>query len=147
MKRKLLARLLLLAILLGVTWLVRQRQQAELSQSKPTQTTTQGPKSDNGKPAPKTPVSEVPAYALEVLKHIRNNGVAPDGYVGGREFLNREKHLRPKEEGGKRIRYSEWDVHPKVQGQNRGAERLVTGSDHSAWYTADHYKSFIKIDL
>jgi len=36
-------------------------------------------------------------------------------------------------------------VNPRMPGKNRGPERLVTGSDGSAYYTADHYKSFIKI--
>ena len=46
---------------------------------------------------------------------------------------------------GRRLRYREWDVNPLRPGVNRGAERLVTGSDGSAHYTDDHYKSFKKI--
>jgi ribonuclease T1 len=30
-------------------------------------------------------------------------------------------------------------------GTNRGAERLVTGSDGSAYYTSDHYQTFRRI--
>jgi guanyl-specific ribonuclease Sa len=29
---------------------------------------------------------------------------------------------------------------------DRGAERLVTGSDGSAWFTADHYRTFLLIE-
>ena len=90
--------------------------------------------------------AQAPAYALEVLSYIRRNGEAPKGYVGGREFMNKEKRLPQKDVSGQRIRYSEWDVHEKVPGQNRGPERLITGSDHSAYYTADHYKNFLRID-
>ena len=43
------------------------------------------------------------------------------------------------------IAYQEWDVNPKVEGVNRGTERLVTGSDGSAYVTADHYRTFTKI--
>lgn len=83
---------------------------------------------------------------LEVLSYVREHQRAPEGYVGGRTFENREKNLPEKSPANERIRYREWDVHPKIQGQNRGAERLVTGSDQSAWYTADHYRHFTKIE-
>ena len=46
---------------------------------------------------------------------------------------------------GKPITYREWDVNPSQPGVNRGAERLVTGSDGSAWYTSDHYQTFTRI--
>ena len=81
---------------------------------------------------------EVPEKALKVLHYVRANHSAPDGYVGGRVFQNREK-LLPQNE-----KYQEWDVNPKVEGQNRGAERLVT-SEKNAYYTQDHYRSFVKI--
>ncbi len=87
----------------------------------------------------------IPEYVLVVLRYIRSNGRAPDGYVGGRRFQNREKKLSLYDSQGKPLRYQEWDVHPKVSGRNRGAERLITGSDNSAWYTADHYNSFKRI--
>ena len=57
------------------------------------------------------------------------------GYVGGRRFGNFEHHLDDKDAQGKRIQYQEWDVNRKQQGKNRGAERLVTGSDGKAWYS------------
>jgi ribonuclease T1 len=88
----------------------------------------------------------VPSYVLEVLQYIKANEAAPEGYVGGRNFQNREKQLPLKTPAGKNIRYREWDVYPKVQGKNRGAERLVTGSDQSAWYTKDHYRSFLRVE-
>ncbi|MFM8931982.1 MAG: ribonuclease domain-containing protein [Gemmataceae bacterium] len=43
------------------------------------------------------------------------------------------------------MRYREWDVNPLRPGLNRGAERLITGSDGSAHYTLDHYDTFKKI--
>jgi guanyl-specific ribonuclease Sa len=88
---------------------------------------------------------DVPSKVRGVLAHVRQHGRAPDGYVGGRTFGNYENHL-PKQDGlGKRICYQEWDVNPKIRGQNRGAERLITGSDNRAYYTRDHYNSFIEI--
>lgn len=88
----------------------------------------------------------VPEYVLEVLAYIRQYREAPQGYVGGRTFENRERRLPLKTPDGLRIQYREWDVLPKQRGVPRGTERLVTGSDQSAWFTKDHYKSFIKID-
>lgn len=90
--------------------------------------------------------SKIPQKVYEVLKYIKENGTAPDGYVGGRKFGNYEKHLPQKDENGRRINYQEWDVNPKKQGRNRGAERLVTGSDGRAYFTKNHYKSFQLVD-
>ena len=87
----------------------------------------------------------IPQKVYEVLKYIKANHRAMPGYVGGRVFSNREKIVPQFDETGKPIKYREWDVNPKVQGQNRGAERILTGSDGSAWYTNDHYKSFKEI--
>lgn len=92
------------------------------------------------------PARRVPAKVYQVLDHIDAHGKAPDGYVGGRRFGNYEKLLDQKNKiTQRRINYREWDVNPKKQGKNRGAERLVTGDDKSAYYTPDHYKSFTKI--
>lgn len=83
---------------------------------------------------------EVPNHVLATLVYIRSEGQAPENFVGGRTFQNREKRL-PKL---KNDIYKEWDVYPKKPGKNRGAERLVTSS-LKAYYTKDHYNSFISI--
>jgi ribonuclease T1 len=87
----------------------------------------------------------VPAKVGTVLQYIDEHGGAPEGYEGGRVFGNFEGLLPKRDARGRSIRYHEWDVNPKVRGRNRGPERLVTSSDGSAYYTADHYKSFKKI--
>jgi len=87
----------------------------------------------------------IPPSVYSVLRYIRTSGKAPEGYVGGRRFGNYEGHLPRRDLSGEAIRYQEWDVNPKVPGRNRGAERLVTGSDGRAWYTRDHYNSFVEI--
>ncbi len=87
----------------------------------------------------------VPTKALKVLKYVRENGVAIEGYVGGRKFGNYEGLLPKKDGSGKRINYQEWDVNPKIEGRNRGKERLITGSDGKAYFTNDHYGSFVEI--
>lgn len=90
---------------------------------------------------------EIPVYVYEVYDYIKHNGKAPSGYVGGRTFFNREKKLPLTDRARQKIRYREWDVHPKKEGITRGPERLVTGSDQSAYYTHDHYNSFISLTI
>ncbi|PRY32513.1 ribonuclease [Spirosoma oryzae] len=88
----------------------------------------------------------IPDYVRTVLAYVRTNHRAPKGYVGGRTFGNYERQLPIQNSTGQRLRYQEWDVKPKIQGQNRGAERLVTSSDDHAYYTRDHYRSFTEIE-
>lgn len=89
--------------------------------------------------------SAVPAQARQVLAYIRAHHEAPAGYEGGRRFGNYEHALPATDESGRRIQYQEWDVHPHREHVNRGAERLVTGSDGRAWYTGDHYAHFTEV--
>ena len=98
----------------------------------------------NAESAPQLPPG-VPAKVTKVLKYIDEHHTAPEGQEGGRTFGNYEGQLPKTDARGRPIKYHEWDVNPRVAGKNRGPERLVTGSDGSAYYTADHYKSFIKI--
>lgn len=87
----------------------------------------------------------VPAKVLTVLQYIKANNHAMDGYVGGRVFTNRERVLPIDDAQGNKIEYQEWDVNPKIDGQNRGTERICTGSDGRSWYTNDHYRTFTEI--
>ncbi|MBF6183359.1 ribonuclease [Nocardia otitidiscaviarum] len=64
------------------------------------------------------------------------------GTKGGGKWKNDPPQLPTKELDGTPITYREWDVNPKVQGKPRDSERIVTGSDGSAWYTGDHYATF-----
>ncbi len=61
---------------------------------------------------------------------------------GGRKFENREDKLPKTDPDGNPIDYREWDINPRQPGVNRGAERLVTGSDGSRYVTVDHYGTF-----
>ena len=83
----------------------------------------------------------IPPVARDTLKAIEaRHGEPLPGYVGGRNFQNRERVLP-------RGRYREYDVHPKVAGKNRGAERIVINqANGKAYYTADHYRSFIPMN-
>ena len=99
----------------------------------------------NGQESPKTINVQVPQKVYDVLKYIKANHRAMPGYVGGTLFSNREKVLPQEDSLGNSIQYHEWDVNPKIQGQNRGTERIVTGSDGRSWYTSDHYQTFTEI--
>ena len=90
-------------------------------------------------------VLTIPQKVYTTLNYIKQYHSAPDGYVGGRKFGNYENLLPKQDAAGNTISYQEWDVNPKIEGQNRGAQRLVTGSDGRAWYTANHYKSFTEV--
>lgn len=107
-------------------------------------------------PGPKKPPGEgngghipgggAPANAQSTLSYVRQNGKAPPGFKGGKEFKNDGRgggQVLPKtDKNGNPITYKEWDTNPYTQGVNRGPERIVTGSDGSAYYTGDHYGTF-----
>lgn len=96
----------------------------------------------NGSPSDQSAVAgAIPLAARDTLKALEERHGDPlPGYVGGRPFLNRERILP-------RGRYREYDVHPKVPGKNRGAERIVIDQGSGkAYYTADHYRSFIPMN-
>ncbi|MBL1075031.1 ribonuclease [Nocardia sp. 2] len=91
----------------------------------------------------------VPDRAYATLTEI-DAGRWPDsanapGTQGGETWNNRERRLPATDSAGQRITYQEWDVNPKKRGQTRDAERIVTGSDGTAWYTGDHYKTFTRM--
>lgn len=67
------------------------------------------------------------------------------GTKGGDTWRNRDGTLPRTDPGGEQIAYREWDVNPKKRGETRDAERIVTGTDTSAWYTGDHYTSFVRM--
>jgi hypothetical protein len=94
---------------------------------------------------------EVPQNVRDTLQQIEagkwpGSANAP-GTKGGSVFENTPPPGRPSllpttDASGKPITYQEWDVNPKVPGQGRDEERIITGSDGSAWYTNDHYGTF-----
>ncbi|MFI6045182.1 ribonuclease domain-containing protein [Nocardia sp. NPDC051321] len=91
----------------------------------------------------------VPVRAYDTLAEI-DAGRWPDsanapGTKGGDRWMNRGGTLAAKDAAGKPITYQEWDVNPKQRGRSRDAERIVTGSDGSAWYTGDHYETFTRM--
>ncbi|MDH6677827.1 ribonuclease T1 [Rhodococcus sp. LBL1] len=93
------------------------------------------------------PSSAVPQTAWATLAAIDAGRWPPadaPGTEGGRTFGNHEGRL-PATAGGQKVRYQEWDVNRKQSGRGRDAERIITGSDGSAWYTDDHYETFTRM--
>ncbi|MFD0365798.1 ribonuclease domain-containing protein [Nocardia sp. GCM10030253] len=106
-----------------------------------------------GTPGATAPVASrapgVPDRAYVTLAEI-DAGRWPDsanapGTKGGDRWMNRGGTLAAKDSAGKPITYQEWDVNPKQRNRSRDAERIVTGSDGSAWYTGDHYETFTRM--
>jgi ribonuclease T1 len=67
------------------------------------------------------------------------------GWATHAAHLETVGYLPTTDASGKPITYQEWDANPKVPAQSRDDERIVTGSDGSAWYTPDHYKTFQRL--
>lgn len=82
-----------------------------------------------------------------VVDNFDKTGKPPSGVLqGGRkgarrgDFVNDKKRLPVKQPGY----YRESDVWPGRKG-SRGTERLVFGRDGEVYYSADHYRTFVKI--
>ncbi len=84
-------------------------------------------------------VDQLPPEARETLALIAQGGPFPyrqDGVV----FQNREGYLPPRPDGY----YHEYTV--KTPGSpDRGARRIITGSQGELYYTDDHYATFKRI--
>jgi len=96
---------------------------------------------ETGGPSSEPPRNEnVPLKAVRVYEHVLRTGRAPQGYVGGRAWQNREHRLQ------RNGTYREYDVNPKISGRNRGPERVVFDVvSGKGWYTPDHYRTFFPI--
>jgi RHS repeat-associated protein len=83
---------------------------------------------------------------LKTLQSIDATGKNLPNQAGGQTFQNRDGKLPSTDSNGNRISYKEWDTEASKQlGNARSAERVVTGSDGSAYVTADHYQTFTQI--
>lgn len=85
-------------------------------------------------------LSTLPPEVAHTWKLIESGGPFPyreDGSV----FGNREGELPEKDPGY----YREYTV-PTPGSADRGARRLITGSEDELYYTADHYSSFVVVD-
>lgn len=86
-------------------------------------------------------LSSLPSQATDTYRLIRSGGPYPYSQ-DGTTFQNREGILPAKSSGY----YEEFTV--KTPGAStRGARRIVTGSGGEYYYTADHYASFVVVDV
>ena len=140
----------ILFFIVGLSLLSCSQTQNQETNQNSSKTEKKAPKSaGNSQTDDRTPPdianNRIPAKVYKVLQYVREHNEAMPGYVGGRVFQNRERRLAIKDGNGKKIKYREWDVNPKRGGVNRGVERLVTGSDNRAWFTNDHYQTFVEV--
>lgn len=93
--------------------------------------------------------SWLPENARRVIEHFDQTGSRQAGYKEEEPFKNDGRDggevLPAATASGGRISYTEWDLNPRQPGTNRGSERVVLGSDGSAYYTDNHYRSFRRI--
>lgn len=85
------------------------------------------------------PIGPGSQRAWTVLNRVDAKGAPLPGYQGGSVFKNSQGRL-PESPG---VTYREWGANPYIKGVNRGPERIVTGSDGSAYWTGDHYDTFL----
>jgi len=102
------------------------------------------------KDIPEKKVEELPENVQEAYKdYEKNNWQGKSSKSAGTKdnnpFKNNEGRLPQRDSNGKDISYREHDVNNKLSGQGRDAERFVTGSDGSVYYTNDHYGTFTRV--
>ncbi|MGW6542368.1 putative T7SS-secreted protein [Streptomyces massasporeus] len=101
--------------------------------------------------------TKVPAESEAVLRDIREFGVEAQGagpqLMGPsipKPFENSGKNHAYKlpefDSQGNSIRYTEWGTVQSIDNPNWGGERVVTGSDGSAYYTPTHYQTYIVME-
>ena len=90
--------------------------------------------------------NSIPQEAYDTYEYVTShNGTPKNGYKGGSTYANDGRAgsaVLPEEYAP----FREYDIYPKIKNVSRGAERIVisdTGS--SAWYTSDHYKTFVRL--
>lgn len=95
------------------------------------------------------PHGPAPENVGKTLDRIDEKGSPFPGMKGGGPFKNDGSQgaqiLPHTDPTGPSITYREWDVNPRVPGLGRDGWRVVTGTDGSAYYTTDHYKTFTRI--
>lgn len=146
----------LVAVVAGLVWLLAEDSDiagtgdAARTSAASSAAVAPGPAASTRAAAPNSSsTAAVPAHVLVTLTLI-DSGDWPEaanapGTRGGTVFRNNERNLPVTGSDGRRVSYREWDVNAKEPGRSRDAERIVTGSDGTAWYTDDHYRTFVRI--
>ena len=92
----------------------------------------------------KKPRIKTPGRAGRLLSHVRKKGSPPKHFKGGSKFRDDQGALARQGGSGK---YKKYDIAPKSpKGIKRTSERIIIDQETGqAWYTPDHYKTFIPI--
>jgi len=94
-------------------------------------------------PTPAQVISRTPPQAQNVVRQILSQGASSYRMA---PFENRKFPLPTiSDKTLSMIKYTEHDLRAVTDPKLRGLERIVTGSDGSIWYTADHYATFTRI--
>lgn len=89
--------------------------------------------------------SNIPRAAYLALLYYQSYNQAPPSFSNIKKFYATRSPLPAHDQTGTRLNYIESDIYPVIPTINRGAERIVVGSDGSAYYTPNHYHSFVEI--
>ncbi len=87
-------------------------------------------------------LSSLPTQLAQTVALVEAGGPYPYPRNDGVVFRNAESRL-PEEPDGY---YHEYTV-PTPGSPDRGARRLITGRADEYWYTADHYETFVRVDV
>jgi ribonuclease T1 len=143
--RRPLVALIVLLLILGIGYAVQATRdgggKSAPSTSQSSGRTNSGPSGSPSTPNGAVALSTLPAQARTTVQLIQSKGPFPysqDGVV----FRNAEGHL-PKKAGSY---YHEYTVVTPGE-SDRGARRIITGSSGEYYYTADHYDSFVRVDI
>ncbi|HET8602917.1 MAG TPA: ribonuclease domain-containing protein [Marmoricola sp.] len=128
----------LLVVVLAVVWFLN----GGSSPHRPAESHPAGSAATTAQPGRSGAValSQLPPEARRTVQRIRHGGPFPysqDGAV----FENREGNLPPEPRGY----YHEYTV-TTPGSPDRGARRIVVGQQGELYYTADHYRSFKRIE-
>ena len=88
------------------------------------------------------PLSSLPKQVAQTLALIERDGPFPYPRNDDVVFHNNE-HVLPSEPDGY---YREYTV-PTPGSADRGARRLIAGKNGEFYYTANHYQSFVRVDI
>lgn len=138
--RRLTVALVGLVALVVVGWFVKDNTSGSAPSPSSSSTSVAVPGASSGLDV--QALSKLPAEAAKTWKLIEAKGPFPYPRNDGVTFENREKRL-PQQKSGY---YKEYTV-PTPGSPDRGARRIVTGSEKEVFYTGDHYSTFVVVDV
>ncbi|PPI51917.1 hypothetical protein C5D35_10880 [Rathayibacter toxicus] len=120
--------------------------------TKTTHTATTALEDIGARPAPSQftyPIGPIPERPTTLLERLDTTGEKFPNIRGGQTYKNKpwkDCTLLPQSTpAGTGISYKEYDINLRIPGKDRDMERLITGDDGSAYYTNNHYHTFIQI--